>query len=85
MVRLIAIDGTLYTSEDDIVDELMKAHYEDDGVCILISHTEGANSIHWPNPNEQDLRSALFDSREQGLIPNVTKVELPDGSEFKID
>jgi len=85
MVRLIAIDGTLYTSENDIVDELMKAHYEDDGVCILISHVEGVNSICWPNPNEQDLRSALFDSREKGLIPNVTKVELPDGSEFKID
>lgn len=31
------------------------------------------------------LRSALFDAREMGLIPDVPSVRLPDGTVFLID
>lgn len=85
MVRLIDKDGTLYTSEADIVDDLCRSHFKGDGTCILISRIEDVNTIQWPNPNERELRSALFDAREMGMIPNVRTVQLPDGSEFSIE
>jgi hypothetical protein len=60
---------------------------------LLCRYPEGdVDSISWPMPANDDannwqsmLRSALYDARETGIIPNVAAVVLPDGSEFGID
>ncbi len=83
-VKLIDRDGTLYTAESDICDEITAKHFKGDEVCILIARIDDVNTIAWPNPDERELRSALFDAREMGMIPNVQSVLLPDGSEFRI-
>ena len=88
MVQLIAIDGSLHTSTDEICDELMANFYSGDQTVMLIyCHPDsGVDTINWPSPNVEHLRSCLFGCRETGLLPsNCRTVTLPDGTEFNID
>ncbi len=90
-IKLIAIDGRLYTPFDVASDELKK-YYGDDDIMreglTLASRDETGDFItaRWPNYNPKNLAITLYDARETGQIPADTKsVLLPDGSEFEID
>jgi hypothetical protein len=88
MVQLIAINGSLHTSTEDICDELMANFYAGDPAVMLIYYypSSGVDTIAWPSPNVKHLRSSLFGCRETGLLPsNCQAVTLPDGTEFRID
>jgi hypothetical protein len=88
MIRVLEEHGCLHTHAGDIVDNIYQQFYREDRLCILVyRYPEGdCDTISWPNPNEDHLRSCLFDARETGMIPGDTrKVLLPDGSEFSID
>jgi len=69
--KLIVKDGELYLP----------------GGCtelLLCVYPEGdCDAIKWPQYNEDNLRSALFDARETGEIPLDSRVLLPNGEEFK--
>jgi hypothetical protein len=56
-----------------------------DTLLIYYYPSGDVDTIAWPRPNPQHLRSALYDAREQGIIPNVPAVILPSGKEFLID
>ena len=87
-LNLIAYDGDLYTPESAIVCEELRKHYNGDVRCILLHrYSDGdVDTIAWPSPNEEQLRSCLYDLRETGMIPSDTKsAELPDGSIFEIE
>jgi hypothetical protein len=87
-LTLIARDGDLYTPESAIVCEDLRKHYKGDEVCIMLHRYSAGDvdTIAWPAPNEEQLRSCLYDLRETGMIPADTKsVELPDGSVFEIE
>lgn len=85
-VKLIAEHGSLFTSNLDIVDEFAKKHYGNEPSILIYRYRAGdVDTINWPNPNEEHLRSCLFDARETGMIPHVRSVELPDGTIFHID
>lgn len=88
-IKLIALDGTLYTPLDAASNEL-KNYYSDDedGVIILASRDETGDpfTVKWPNYDPRSLAIALYDARETGQIPSDTKtVLLPDGVEFEIE
>lgn len=56
------------------------------GTPLLVTHPAGdADSVDWPHPDIKNLRAVLYDFREMGLIPNVDRVTLPDGTEFEIE
>lgn len=79
-VRLVAIGGLLHTKTSDIVDNICREHYGQDEHSILLSFShEGVTQIAWPEPDFDDLRNALYDARETGMIPNVQTVTLPNG------
>ncbi len=92
-IKLIVKDGRLFVSLLDYLKEHCPSDYEmyskaatDDMVILIRGYDAGdCDTIRWPKPNEENLRAALFDAREQGLIPDLPTVILPDGSEFKID
>lgn len=85
-VKLIAQDGRLCTSHLDIVDEFSKKYAGEEPSVLLYQYSEGDwDAVNWPNPNEEHLRSCLFDCRETGMIPDVREVQLPDGTIFQID
>ena len=53
---------------------------------LLFQHPGGDyDSIKWPDYDPTHLAGALYDAREQGLIPDVSSVILPDGTTFDID
>jgi len=99
MTQLLNIDGRLHTPFDAITDKLQrdwaeeraasarKHGWPDDKNQLLVCHYDAGDcdTIKWPNPNKENLRSALFDAREMGLIPDEPYVELPDGKLFGID
>lgn len=69
--------------------------YIPDGPVLLCMYGAGdCDTIPWPFPEgsaywtkekwEGCLRSALFDAREMGEIPDEPTVELPDGTIFTI-
>jgi hypothetical protein len=85
MIQLLHEDGSLVIAKSDIVDELQKK-YHDDNVLLLRRYDAGdCDTINWPNPDTDNLRAALYDAREMGLMPNDNNVMLPDGSVFAID
>ena len=84
MITLLAINGRLHTRQSDIVDALMKKHFTSDPILVVRYDAGDCDTIRWPNPDEEHLRSALFDDREMGIIPDVRSVLLPDGKEFVI-
>lgn len=88
-IKLIALDGTLYTPLNVASNEL-KNYYSDDEdeVIILASRDETGEpfTVKWPEYDPRDLAIALYDARETGQIPSgTTTVLLPDGVEFEID
>lgn len=89
-IKLIVIDGTLYTPYNVASDELKK-YYDNDmdrEGLILAGRDETGDVItaRWPNYNPKNLAITLYDARETGQIPsNTTSVLLPDGTEFEID
>jgi hypothetical protein len=94
--KLIAIDGMLFTPlrpDLELKDPALFNYFKagDDGsaadghVMLLVEHAGGDNdTIKYLNPNEEHLRSALYNAREQGLIDDAPTVILPDGTEFTI-
>jgi len=56
-----------------------------DTLLIYYYPSGDVDTIAWPRPNPKHLRCALYDAREQGIIPNVPAVILPSGEEFLID
>lgn len=85
-IKLIVEGGRLYTAHADIVDKLMKDYYKDNVILIKQYDAGDYDTIKFPKPNEENLRSALYDARETGVIPgDTTEVELPDGTIFQID
>jgi hypothetical protein len=91
-VQLVASGGRLYASldymkEHNPTDYAMYLKMFPDGLTILtrVYDAGDCDTIRWPNPDLENLRGALFDAREQGFIPDLGVVKLPDGSEFKID
>jgi len=86
-IRLVVEHGTLHTQHADIVDPLMKEWYSSDPVILFQYPTGDWDRVPWPMENEHRkmLASVLYGNREQGVIPHVPSVILPDGSEFFID
>ncbi len=84
-VKLVAEDGCLYTPKEAMSKELRDLDFYQDNPILIVHHPEGDHdTIKWPRPNAKHLRSALFDAREQGLIPDVREVLLPNGEMFVI-
>lgn len=80
-VHLVEIGGLLHTKTSDIVDDICREHYGQDEHSILMRFFDAGDvtTIAWPNPDFDDLRNALYDARETGMIPNVETVTLPNG------
>jgi hypothetical protein len=57
-----------------------------DGGLLICHHPEGdVDTINAKDPDIKNLRRALYDCRECGLIePNVEVFVLPDGSTLKL-
>ena len=90
-IKLIAMDGSLYTPFDVASDEL-KNYYGDDDIAreglTLADRDETGDVItaSWPDFDPIDLAKLLYGARETGQIPSdTTSVLLPDGTEFEID
>ena len=92
-IKILVKDGRLFVSLHDYQKDHCPSDFEmyskmfTDGLVILTRTYDGGDcdTIRWPKPNEENLKAALFDAREQGFIPDLPTVILPDGSEFKID
>lgn len=87
--KLINDDGLLATAHDLIPDDLKTVFTSPGGphnALLIFHHPSGdVDTIKYPRPNLKHLRSALYDAREKGFIPNVPAVLLPSGKEFLID
>jgi hypothetical protein len=91
-IKLIAMDGSLYTPFDVASDEL-KNYWGDDDIAreglTLADRDETGDVIttRWPDGFDPiDLAKLLYGARETGQIPSdTTSVLLPDGTEFEID
>jgi hypothetical protein len=84
--------GCAYTAEELALIEGGYLHdeggylYLGENILICRYRAGDCDSIQWPNPNWENLRSALYDCREVGLLPsNCRVVTLPDDSLFDID
>jgi len=88
-VTLQIEDGILCLPLSGITDALMRDFFKDEETVLLIcQYPAGDHDLaHWPfcEDGERILRSALYDAREQGLMPDAKTVVLPDGTEFVID
>ena len=94
LIALIVVYGSLAVDEKDIHSAELREHFQafhqkdrQPGVVLLRRYDGGdADTIRWPKPNEENLKSALFDAREMGLLPPFAEeVVLPDGTPFEID
>lgn len=95
MIQLVVHDKDLHVPFTGIADDLMRQHYAepsgedlpaDRDPILLFEHPGGDHdTVKWPRPNRKHLAGALYDAREQGLIPDNPVVLLPDGKEFNID
>ena len=84
-VKLIAKGGDLFTQRDMIKDPATRNFFSEDPILVCRYDAGDCDTINWPNPNEENLRRALYDARETGVIPDVQLVTLPNGLEFSID
>lgn len=84
--RIITDDGILCTAKADIQDPLAAQFYSHDPVLVVTHQSGERDTIEWPlcDGGAELLRSALYDARERGIIPDVQSVVLPDGVEFWI-
>lgn len=92
VVQLVAEDGTLHVPFEAIVDQLQREWHSEDGkgqsaLLLRLYDAGDCDTIRWPlrDRDRENLKAALFDAREMGLIPDVASVLLPDGVEFIID
>jgi hypothetical protein len=94
VIQLVAEDGRLCTAFADLADDTLRSYYREvrEGrvieapVLLLCRYDAGdCDTIRWPRPQVKRLRSALFDARETGQIPDVRTVLLPNGTIFTID
>lgn len=83
-IQLVVHDGDLHTRLEDIKDPLQRKWHTQD--VLMVSHYDAGDcdTIAWPEYDAENLRSALYNAREMGLIPFVHSVLLPDGKEFAI-
>jgi hypothetical protein len=51
----------------------------------LYLNSSDVDTIAWPDYNPKNLAGALYDAIEEGEIPDIRTVILPDGTEFDID
>lgn len=85
-VRLIEINGMLHIPNAAFDPPTREFHRDvlkdtDDALLLYRYPAGDVDTIAWPEPDLEHLRSALFDSREQGHLPgDCRQVELPDGS-----
>ena len=86
-IQLIERFGKLHTKFQDIVEEDLIEYWKSDeedsqDPVLLYYYPEGdVDTINSKNPNLDHLASALYTSRESGLIPSDTTLAiLPDGS-----
>jgi hypothetical protein len=84
-IKLIAADGALYTPIEAVNDENVRRIYSSNPVLLYFHPSGEVDTIRWPKFDEERLRSALYDARETGTIPNCSEVILPNGETFKID
>lgn len=80
--------GALYIPTRYIQDRRIRESYKNDAYAILLlRHLNGdVDTLRWPVFEAQQLRDALYDARENGMIPaDATTATLPDGSELTID
>lgn len=86
MITLIDHNGELYAPNADIYDDLMRQWYDGRHALLIYEYPDGDHdTISWPDYKPEHLRSALYDAREQGIIPDVNEVQLPDGTVFTIE
>ena len=91
MTQLLEKDGSLYAPFEAITDAVQRNFCSNNGKegrdpILMLEYPSGdVDTIKWPNFNADNLRSALYDAREMGLIPDEPAVLLPDGTEFEIE
>jgi len=94
VIELIARGGNLYC--EPLANGLGGIHKEDtillcynpttygytsDGERYVDKAGGDVDTVQWPDPDKGQLRSALYDLREQGYIPARDEmVRLPDGT-----
>lgn len=83
-IQLIAEDGALYTPLA-LVDKSLRDFYSGNPILLCIYPEGDCDRIKWPNFNPENLRAALYDARETGVLPHCEEVILPDGKIFRID
>lgn len=86
-VILTVISGSLCTPVEAITNKELREFFKgDDPILCDRDETGDVITASWPiEDGGKNLRILLFGAREQGLIPDVKSVLLPDGSEFVID
>jgi len=83
-MKLIAEGGLLYYDRTQLHDEQQRQWFPDSNPILLVIYDAGdCDTIHWPDPNKDHLRRALYDGRECGYTgPRDTEVTLPDDTTF---
>lgn len=77
-VKLVAKGESLFFPDS------VRDNYGEPGPILLCRYDEGdCDTINWPDPNEDNLRSVLFDAVEMGYIHETDRVLLPDGKHFE--
>jgi len=75
-IKLVSKGGSLYYPPE------VKDGFGDPGPIVLLVYPEGdCDTIRWPRPNMKNLRNALLDDLETGLLNDGDMVFLPNGVE----
>jgi hypothetical protein len=83
-IQLISAGKSLCTSNEDIVDDLQKAWFSGTNPLLIKRYDAGdCDTIDADSPDMDNLKSALFDAREMGVIPAVSIAVLPNGEEIE--
>jgi hypothetical protein len=89
-VKLMKMDGRLALAPSPETKSYFGGWFEDNPVLLVKRYENGDSDCDTirnvkSKKNQDNLRSALYDAREMGLIPDVSYVLLPDGAKFEID
>lgn len=84
-VTLLDDQGYLCVPASAIDDEMQKEYWGENNIALLYVYPAGdCDAIDTNNPNMEHLRSALYDFREQGLLPpKCSEVVLPGGEKVE--
>lgn len=79
ITELIAKDKALYIPFSAITDKLQREWANGEDRILMRQYDEGdCDTIRWPMPNIENMKAALFDAREMGLLEG-SEVLLPNG------